>query len=342
MDEVDAPAASMTARGGSVAMTLPRVVRIAALLPVLGFNACAGSEFEVFDVEAVAGATAEAVSGAGGLSSSGGASGGGLAMGSVSAATAGMAPLGAAGVAGSSSAAGTGAGGVGGAGGTGHGASGAAGAPYQPCPSNGDTCKILPLGDSITWGIQYDGAYRVQLFDKALKAGQKLTFTGSVSNGPSLVANVPFPKSNEGHSGWTIAQIAGLVPNPAFDNKPHIVLLMIGTNDIYAPSGQAEMPKRLGSLLDEITAAAPEALLVVAKLTPLSSSAWNANIETYNDAIPALVASRAAAGKHIRLGDMNTGFTPAMLSTDTVHPNKAGYDFMGNAWYSLIGELLPK
>jgi hypothetical protein len=63
------------------------------------------------------------------------------------------------------------------------------------------------------------------------------------------------------------------------------------------------------------------------------------------DAIPGLVQMRASAGKHVVLGDMNTGFTPGMLSSDSVRPNKSGYDFMGDAgykvaWYKVIGPLL--
>jgi lysophospholipase L1-like esterase len=155
------------------------------------------------------------------------------------------------------------------------------------------------------------------------------------------VAGAPFPKNNEGHSGWTIAQVAGLVPSPAFNTVPHIVLLMIGTNDVYAASGQAAMPTRLGSLMDMISAAAPNALLVVAKITPLANAGSSATIKSYNDAIPGLVQSRAAAGKHVMLADMNTGFTSSMLSSDGVHPNQSGYDFMGDTWYSAIKDLLP-
>ncbi|HEX2875003.1 MAG TPA: SGNH/GDSL hydrolase family protein [Polyangiaceae bacterium] len=234
-----------------------------------------------------------------------------------------------------SSMAGTGGSNTGGSGGSG------GGAAYRPCPTDGSACKILPLGDSITWGIQYDGAYRVQLFSKALADGHKITFTGSVSNGPNMVSNQPFPRANEGHSGWRIDQITGLVPKPALDTVPHIVLLMIGTNDVYAASGQATMPERLGGLLDKLTSAAPNALIVVAKITPLNNAGSNATIKTYNDAIPGLVQTRAAAGKHIILGDMNTGFTSAMLSNDGVHPNKSGYDFMGDTWYKLISSFLP-
>jgi hypothetical protein len=213
---------------------------------------------------------------------------------------------------------------------------------FRPCPTNGDPCKILPLGDSITWGIQYDGAYRVELFNRAVAAGQKITFTGSLSNGPDNVAGMPFPKNNEGHSGWTIAQVTGLVPTPAFGTVPHVVLLMIGTNDIYASSGQSTMPDRLGALIDKIVVAAPDALLVVAKITPLSNMSWNQTIATYNNAIPGILQPRAAAGKHVMLADMNTGFTSSMLSSDAIDPNKSGYDFMAGVWYTAISIVLPK
>jgi lysophospholipase L1-like esterase len=186
----------------------------------------------------------------------------------------------------------------------------------------------------------------VELFTKAVAAGQNITFTGSLSNGPATVSGKPFPKNNEGHSGWTIDQDASLIPSPAMSTGsggiPHIILLHIGTNDIYASSGQSTMPDRLATLMDKIITAAPDALLVVGKITPLSNSSWNATIKTYNDAIPAQVQSRVAKGKHVMLADMNTGFTSSMLSSDGVHPNQTGYNFMGDQWYSVIGSLLPK
>lgn len=231
----------------------------------------------------------------------------------------------------------------GGSGTSGGAATGGTGA-YRPCPTNGDPCKILPLGDSITWGIGYDGAYRVELFSKAVAASKKITFTGSVSNGPATVSGTTFPQRNEGHSGWTIAQDSGLIPSPALDTSsggiPHIVLVHIGTNDVYAASGQATMPDRLGALIDKVTSAAPNALVVVAKITPLSNASWNNTVNTYNNAIPGVVQTRAAAGKHVILADMNTGFTAGMLSTDGVHPNQSGYNFMGDQWYSVISGLL--
>src|SRR5206468_738586 len=123
-------------------------------------------------------------------------------------------------------------------GGAGGGGSGA----YNPCPTNGDPCKILPLGDSITHGFAStdDGGYRSPLFKLILAASQKVTFTGSLTNGPTQVSGQTFPRMHEGHDGWTIdpgfstygaGGISSLIPSPALNGKPHIILLHIGTND---------------------------------------------------------------------------------------------------------------
>ena len=208
---------------------------------------------------------------------------------------------------------------------------------FNPCPASGTPCKILPLGDSITFGIQYAGAYRVELFTKAVAANKKLTFVGSQMNGPTTAAGMPFPQSHEGHSGFTIAQMTPFISSDA-QYAPNIILLHIGTNDTYmANPGGA--PARLQTLVDMILAAYPSALLVVAKIIPYPSQMTN--VDTFNATIPTLVSSRAAMGKHILMVDLNTGFNvPTMLSSDSIHPNQTGYNFMGDTWYGVIGSYL--
>jgi len=215
---------------------------------------------------------------------------------------------------------------------------GSGGTAYNPCPTNGDPCKVLPLGDSITEGLQssHRGGYRVDLFHRTLEAKQHITFVGSRQSGPQMVDGVAFPRNHEGYSGWTIDQIAGTIPSPALNGSPDIVLLMIGTNDMYR-TGAAQAPQRLETLLDRILGASSHALLVVAKIIPLNSSA--ANVDAYNAAIPALVQKRAAQGKHIVLVDQFTGFPTSELA-DGVHPNDAGYRRMAGVWYAAISNLL--
>jgi lysophospholipase L1-like esterase len=210
-------------------------------------------------------------------------------------------------------------------------------AAFDPCPSDAP-CKILPLGDSITDGFNVPGGYRMRLFQKALEADKQITFVGGSMNGPTMVGGVTFPRAHEGHNGWTIAQIDGIVPMPALTVDAHIILLLIGTNDMYGqmPTTAAD---RLAPLLDQILDASPDALLAVGTITPLTVNG-SANIPPYNGAIPGLVQSRAAAGKHIILVDQFTGFPNGELA-DGIHPNQAGYDRMGDAWYTAIADYLP-
>jgi lysophospholipase L1-like esterase len=120
---------------------------------------------------------------------------------------------------------------------------------------------------------------------------------------------------------------------------PHIVLLHAGTNDTYMgnPSGA---PAALSSAVDALTTEFPDALLVVAKIIPYPSQA--ANVKLINDSIPAMVAAKVAAGKHVVMADLFTGFqTSSMLAGDGVHPNQSGYDWMGDTWYAAVGSLFP-
>jgi len=208
-------------------------------------------------------------------------------------------------------------------------------ADYQPCPAAPEPCKILPLGDSITLGVGFNGGYRVELFRKALAAKKKITFTGSMSNGPATVDGVAFPKNHEGRPAWKIGQLLPIIPSPAMQQKPHIVLLMAGTNDVARPANVANAPNQLGELIDKISANAPDALIVVANLIPMTFS----DVRSFNAAIPAVVAARAAAGKHVKLVDMFTGFSTSMLG-DGVHPNQQGYARMATVWYDAIGPVL--
>jgi hypothetical protein len=282
------------------------------------------------------GGTAGAAGSAGARGGSGGAGGSAGAGGAAGTGGSAGAPGGGSGGGGTAGAAGS----AGARGGSGGGA-GAGGAPsFMPCPTNGDACRILPLGDSITDGFNIPGGYRIELFRRAHMAGQNITFTGSLNNGPAMVDGVTFPNRHEGHSGWTIDMIGDQVPSPALQTAPHIVLLMAGTNDAIMNLNIAQAPTRLGTLLDELTTGAPNALILVAQLTPLSDSARESRVTGFNAAIPAIVQTRVAAGKHIKLVDMHTGFPTSELA-DGIHPNTAGYARMAGVWYAALDPLLP-
>jgi lysophospholipase L1-like esterase len=243
-------------------------------------------------------------------------------------------------------AAGGGTGGQGQAGAFGGGAGGATVAPFSPCPTNGDFCNVLPLGDSITLGTGYAGGYRVKLFKNAQADAKHLTFVGSQRNGPDKVNSSTFPQNHEGHTGYTIERIrTDLLPkiaNSAFNPAPHIVLLMVGTDDMSAgtPADQLSASQRVGPLLDELVRLAPKALIVVAKIIPLGANqAGSVNVKPFVDALPAIVQERVAAGKHLLLVDPSSSF-PVTELADGVHPTQRGYEVIGDVWYAAIHPYL--
>lgn len=233
---------------------------------------------------------------------------------------------------------------------------------YKPCPTNGNPCKILPFGDSITEGVgSTDGAgYRSQLFKLIMEAGQKVTFVGSLSKGPATVGGAAFPRSHEGRPGWTIdpgisefpgyGGISTLVPSPALDGNPHIILLHIGANEFFTKD-KATIAARMEALVEKLVQNAPNALIVIAQNTPIGNSngghtqaqtdAANAARLAFIGRIPAIIQAQVAKGRHVIGVDMSK-MPLTSLTTNSMHPNSQGYVYMAGIWYAGIKDLLPK
>jgi lysophospholipase L1-like esterase len=192
--------------------------------------------------------------------------------------------------------------------------------------SNGGV-RVMPLGDSITDGLNVPGGYRIELWQKFVAGGYKIDFVGSQFNGPPSLGD----HDHQGHSGWTIAQIDANVVNWLRATTPRTVLLHIGTNDMF--SGSAGAPQRLSTLIDRITNTAPDAEVFVASIIPLSGA--DSQVRTYNAAIPGIVQSKVSAGKRVHFVDMYPALTLADLA-DGVHPNAGGYAKMATVWYNAL------
>jgi|GEM_PF-1590113 len=220
--------------------------------------------------------------------------------------------------------------------------------------------KIMPLGDSITYGHNGGNAgYRGPLYSLLNPIAPGFRYVGTSVERPGTLPVSPIDqRHNEGHSSYTITdvfnnldgfdnskfiQYGGAERNANgghwFDGIPNVrdpivadvITLMIGTNDIVDLTG---VQGRWHNLISKITTQRPAAKLIVAQITPLP--VFSANVNTYNAIIASEVAAFQSAGKQVYLVDMKTAFPANGLDPDNIHPNDIGFAFMANQWRDAI------
>jgi lysophospholipase L1-like esterase len=190
--------------------------------------------------------------------------------------------------------------------------------------------KIMPLGDSITFGTpdRSYGGYRHALGILLAKDGYSFDFVGSQQSGIGTIRD----PDNEGHPGWTIAEIKqGIDAGGWLETyQPDIILLHIGTNDIDRGNASSA-PDNLSALLDDILARLPKVRVVVAQIIPFRRRPEQGH-QSYNAAIPGIAASK---GPRVSVIDMRSILTRNDYADD-LHPDANGYDKMAHAWENAI------
>jgi lysophospholipase L1-like esterase len=197
--------------------------------------------------------------------------------------------------------------------------------------------RIMPVGDSITHGADVPGGYRIGLWSRLLGAGAHVDYVGSELNGPTTLID----QNHQGHRGWRIDQIQGIIGSRLATHQPQIVLLHIGTNDVIQEYALSSAPGRLSALIDQITAGAPQAYVVVASIIPLQNATRNSRAAQFNATIPGIVDAKRAAGKRVVYVNMYNAVSTADLY-DGIHPNSNGYDKMAAAWYQALAPIVPQ
>jgi lysophospholipase L1-like esterase len=213
--------------------------------------------------------------------------------------------------------------------------------------------RILPLGDSITWGWASSNAgYRTTLRGLLEAAGVEFQYVGTASDFPGDLPQDQ--RHHEGHPGWVITRGSsgrdGLTDHlPMWLGPsgvtPDVVLLMIGTNDVDLDYDLGHAKERLETLVSMITGSgglAPQARLLLAQVTRVVDAEHDAldpvkdaRAVSYNQGVAELVAEHRARGESVQLVDMHSALEPADFA-DWVHPNDTGYQKMAHAWFDAI------
>ncbi|MDX5418950.1 MAG: SGNH/GDSL hydrolase family protein [Hymenobacteraceae bacterium] len=214
--------------------------------------------------------------------------------------------------------------------------------------------KIMPLGNSITQGDMQYVSYRYPLWQKLIDAGLNFEFVGShtVNDGgtPSFqpYKGQTFTNRNEGHWGWTTDQVLygrdgkGNIEQWARAYKPDIVLMHLGTNDMFLNQNIDQTVDELRAVIRTVKTESPEATIFIAKLIPAYDQKVGPtaaqNIERLNERIELLAVEQNDLYPSVILVDQNTGFdaTEGADTYDGVHPNSSGMEKMAQRWLEAI------
>jgi len=236
-------------------------------------------------------------------------------------------------------------------GGVSGGGSASVGGSSSPTTSPVQSCAgIMPLGDSITLGV--NGGYRNNLYTGLQQNNCGVDFVGTQFDVNTRVAD----KDHEGHPGFAIGDIASSVNAWIASTQPNVVLLMIGTNDTawWTNEDGAEIGARHNALIDQLRAARPNAWIFVASIPPQTSvlihgkadgNAATTSVDRavltqdFNAAIRANVAVRVAAGQRVRFVDVNSVLTTADLY-DGIHPTEAAHARVAQVFLDWIRAVL--
>lgn len=205
--------------------------------------------------------------------------------------------------------------------------------------------RILPLGDSITYGAQSACAgYREPLYQRLAEAGYRPDFVGTLKTSAGAPVTDP---DHEGHSGWVIAGGEnGLLEHVEAwlgqIETPHVILLHIGANDV-AGDDFAHAKDRLAQLVDRLGELCPGAWVVVTTLLPRTDrEAYAAAVEEqFNPYVAEIVRSRRVLGRRVAFLDLHAAVTAEQLSEDGVHPNDEGYAALAEAWFGALAAIMP-
>lgn len=198
----------------------------------------------------------------------------------------------------------------------------------------------MPLGDSITESSVGLPTYRFYLWQAAQTKGYRIDLVGSRSGvAGGLPLNSTFDMDHEGHSGWRADEILAQVSTWARAASPDVVLIHLGHNDLCLGQDVPSTVNDVAAIIDELRAVNAKVGVVVAQIIA-SASPCHAQIPAFNAQLPAVVAAKTTAASPIVLADLFTGFTPATMTFDGVHPNASGEVYMADRWFVELAPLL--
>jgi lysophospholipase L1-like esterase len=208
--------------------------------------------------------------------------------------------------------------------------------PPLPRPAAGETsidpdvggipALYAAFGDSITNGVLMDPDRRES---EGYRGPLESLLRGFFGFGTVL---------NAGRDGESTADGVGRIGTVVRALNPDVVLIMEGTNDVFADIDESVIAFNLQRIIERARGEKPDILPFLAQLPPRFDPSFGFE-GSFNESVDLLNALLVpiAAEIGVPLVDVNTALeNQPDLWSDPLHPSVAGYQVMGETWYDSI------
>lgn len=207
-------------------------------------------------------------------------------------------------------------------------------------PARAAAVRVMPLGDSITAG----SCWRAMLWERLQDAGHTdIDFVGTQPGGG---CDITHDGDNEGHGGFQAINIAAQNQLPPWlsATRPDVVLVHLGTNDIWNRRPVPDIVEAFDTLVDQMRAANPSVTVLVAQIIPVAPTSGcpecPAQTIELNNALPTWALAKSTTASPVVVVDLWTGFDPATDASDGVHTTASGDRKIAAGWFTALSAVL--
>lgn len=145
--------------------------------------------------------------------------------------------------------------------------------------------------------------------------------------------------------GYLAVNIASqnLLPGWLSSSRPDIVMMHLGTNDVWNSRSPAEITVAFSTLVDQMRASKPSMKILVAKIIPMAPSncaECGKRVIALNEVIGTWAQGKSTTTSPITVVDAWTGFDAKSMTGDGVHPNDAGNKRLAEVWFAPLSAAI--
>ena len=208
--------------------------------------------------------------------------------------------------------------------------------------------KVMPIGDSITHGLNGRTTYRCELWHllTAQYPAIDFDFVGSMrggysGNGTDTCQYRGADFDHEGHWGWKADEVLSNMDRYLSLNVPDIVIIHLGTNDIRGGHSTQSTINEINAIIDKVRAKNPKASFLVSKIIPNFRDGGRHHSATrqLNAAVGNYVATKNTAQSRVLDADVWTGYEERD-HYDGIHPGASGSKKMADVYFANLRRLL--